>query len=279
MCSCFCGAIARSPADPEESLSHFASLVLRVQPMLRAWWSRTALLTHSQGNASAHITCFFFFFSGFNPWVGAHSDSLLSPGLMLSGNAMWHTQKHASITSSTLNLINLAMKIKHPSMKGWELQGLVQCRDLSSAFILKEWELEVAPGCDLFLTVTGAGWNPLCWRQGLWKFPNMFSLGFPGSTAWGKAFSQLTFWGGQPKGSRADHASVEESWGGPSFPMSTQDTQEYLCKVSPSDDCGLQKWELKTICLPGRGGSNKCGSHGQKEEGNLWGGLGWARSP
>lgn len=36
--------------------------------------------------------------------------------------------------------------------------------------------------------------------------------------------------------------------------MSTQDTQEYLCKVSPSDDCGLQKWELKTICLPGRGG-------------------------
>lgn len=46
---------------------------------------------------------------------------------MLSGNALCHTQKHAWISTVTLNPVNLALRRKHPSMNGWELQGLAQC--------------------------------------------------------------------------------------------------------------------------------------------------------
>lgn len=142
MCDCFLWAVTKSPTTQRKD---FASLFWRAQ------WGRAALLTQGQKQCECSQRLFPFFLLRLQPvgW-GPFRRTLFPPAFMLSGNAPWHTQKHALISSVILNPVNLALKIKHPSLK----HGT--CRHLPSAFIPKERKLEAAGGCDLVLTGTGA---------------------------------------------------------------------------------------------------------------------------
>lgn len=118
-------------------------------------------------------------------------------------------------------------------------------RDLSSAFILKKGELEVAPGCDLFLTVTGEDCSLLCWRQGLWNFLNMVSPSFLVVQLEARLFHRWLFKEVRPRAAE-QNMLVRGIRRAPLFSCvhPRDEMQEYLSTVCPSDDYGLKKREL-----------------------------------
>lgn len=133
------GLLSRScdqiPHNPEEG---FCFTVLEGAVVLRVRWGRAALLTQGQKQCACSQRLFLSFLSSQPSACGLgpiQTDSF-PPAFKLSGNAPWHTQKLALISSVILNPVNLALKIKHPSLK----HGT--CRHLPSAFIPKERKLE-----------------------------------------------------------------------------------------------------------------------------------------
>lgn len=142
------------PPNPQQPQSKDCAILPHCFGGNQACWGRDGAEHFSspraRSNESTRHACFSPFLLRLQALGWCPFRLTLSPGLLLSGNAPWHIQKHAFVSSVTLNPLNLALKIKQPIMKEWELQGHAQCLHPRGVGAGVTW------GYDLFLAVTGA---------------------------------------------------------------------------------------------------------------------------